>query len=96
MIVVRIELHRARQGGVIEIGKMLIGNVGGTSTHGDYEVKVLRRNEQELEDVPVEFEEWKAPTTRMGEVRAFPRLSYNVWRLVARALLSAFPEESKR
>lgn len=23
----------------------------------------------------------------------YPRLSYNVWRLVARALLSAFPEE---
>jgi len=30
---------------------------------------------------------------REGSVKDYPRLSYNVWRLVIRALLSAFPEE---
>lgn len=30
---------------------------------------------------------------RKGEVHAYPRLAYNIWRLVMRALRSAFPEE---
>ena len=31
--------------------------------------------------------------TRRGAVTGYPRLAYNVWRLIARACLSAFPEE---
>lgn len=30
---------------------------------------------------------------RTGRVENFPRQSYSIWRLVFRALLSAFPEE---
>jgi len=92
MIVVRIELHSAITGNVTEIGVMRIGNVGGTCERGDYEVRVQKRAEREL-IVGADFEGWDKPTTRTGEVKNYPRLSYNVWRLVLRALRSAFPEE---
>ena len=35
----------------------------------------------------------KDKVQREGEVRDYPRQSYSVWRLVQRALRSAFPEE---
>lgn len=92
MIVVRIELHSANTGEVTEIGVMRIANVGGNHKHGDYEVRVQRRNERALPG-PADFEGWEAPLTRRGHVLHYPRLSYNVWRLVARALRAAFPEE---
>lgn len=95
MIVVRIELHAASTGRVKEIGVMRLANIGGDAERGDYEVRVQRREERELPGVPCDFESWDEPVTRTGAVKAFPRLSYNVWRLVARALLSAFPEEQK-
>jgi hypothetical protein len=72
---------------------MLIGNVGGTTHRGDYDVKVLRRNDRPVNADP-DFDAWDdAPVTREGTVKRYPRLSHNVWRLVVRALLSAFPEE---
>jgi len=89
VIVVKIELvsaiHPSRSR---ELGRMYIANEG-TSTDpniSDYTVGVCRKGET------------KAPwdggrMTRTGEVKAYPRLSYNVWRLVMRALKSAFPEE---
>jgi len=96
MILVRIELHSTNTGKVTEIGVMRIGNVGNNPdpSVGDYEVRVQRRNERPLPDVKADFEGWEKPTTRKGEVKNYPRLSYNVWRLVARALKSAFPEEA--
>lgn len=93
MIVVRIELHSAVTGKVKEIGVMRLGNVGGDANRGDYEVRVQRRAERDLPG-RAEFETWDEPTTRTGEVKNYPRLSYNVWRLILRALRSAFPEES--
>ncbi len=93
MIVVRIELHSAVTGKVTEIGKMLIANRGGNAHRGDYAARVLRRQEIAL-DLDAEFREWEQePFTREGTVFDYPRLSYNVWRLVSRALRSAFPEE---
>lgn len=96
MIVVRIELHSAATGVVTEIGRMLIGNVGGDFARRDYEVRVLRRKVRRL-DTPnaVRQREWdSAKVTRIGEVKAFPSPAYNIWRLVARALASTFPEEA--
>lgn len=93
LITVKIELwpwgdeKRAR-----EIGRMYIANVGGTVERGDYDVAVCRRGTMEVPQ-PVDPEGPKA--TRSGEVKNYPRLSYNVWRLIARALLSAFPEERR-
>lgn len=90
MIVVKIELHSAVTGGVQEIGRMLIANDGsGEGGRGNYDVKVLRRGVDVLRRL-----DWqRAPTTRTGRVEGFPRHSYNVWRLISRALRSAFPEE---
>jgi len=99
MIVVKVELHGAMSGRVTELGRMLIGNMGdATGSRGDYEARVLRRRAThlgkvgEVGDSP--FIQWKdAPVTRTGEVKNYPRLSYNIWRLVLRALRSSFPEE---
>jgi hypothetical protein len=37
--------------------------------------------------------EYQPKAARVGEVLDYPRLSYNVWRLVCRAVRSCFPEE---
>lgn len=100
MLVVKIELHSAVTGKVSTIGKMIIGNMGtGTEARGDYRVAVGKKPTardklgglrwQGLDQI------WLHPL-REGEVKDYPRLSYNVWRLVIRALLSAFPEEKNR
>lgn len=90
MLVVKIELHSARTGEKKTLGKMIIANVGGTRERGDYRVAVgHKRNADDLRKI------WSKPI-REGEVKSYPRMSYNVWRLVARALLSAFPEEKPK
>ena len=83
MIVVKVELHSAITGEVSEIGRTYIHNTGeGTSERGDYSVNVCRKGSRNFYNA-----------ARRGEVLDYPRLSYNVWRLVSRALRSAFPEE---
>lgn len=96
MIVVRIELHSAVTGRVKEIGRMYIGldQVHQDGKRGDYDVKVLRRRDQLIGALPL-LRDWNvAKVMRGGRVENYPRKSYNVWRLVARALKSAFPEEA--
>jgi hypothetical protein len=95
MIVVKIELwpggnenHPLKA----EIGRMYIANVGGTHDRGDYSVAVCRRSSTH---VPLPLCGPGGPKAiRTGEVLNYPRLAYNVWRLIARALKSAFPEEA--
>lgn len=90
MLVLKLELHSARTGEVKEIGRTIIANAGsGTSKRGDYTVKVGKKS-KEFSNTKV----WRKPL-RTGEVKNYPRLSHNVWRLVIRSLLSAFPEEKK-
>jgi hypothetical protein len=88
MLVVRIELHSARTGKVTEIGRTYISNV--TGVHGsklsDYRVRVCRKKSLAFTNNPL----------RWGEVKGYPRLRLNVWKLVIRGLLSAFPDELKR
>lgn len=98
MLVVKIELwphgveKKAR-----EIGRMFIALSNLRGRRGDYKVAVNRRGTTEcpwphgtdLREIP------RARPVRTGEVRDYPRVSYNVWRLVLRALLSAFPEERR-
>lgn len=84
MLIVKVELHSAVTGQVQELGRAHICNVSGGGRRRDYEVRVLRRGRPHHSD-PV----------RMGEVKNYPALSYNVWRLVIRALLSCFPEEGR-
>jgi len=84
MIVVKIELwplgDKSRSK---EIGRMYVTNDGsGNVDRGNYTVAVCRRGSTE-----------RTKPTRTGSVSNYPRQSYNVWRLILRALKSAFPEE---
>lgn len=85
MLVLKLEMHSAITGEVREIGRTVIYNKGGSHERGEYGVAVCRRGSTDYHNKP----------TRVGEVLNYPRLSYNVWRLVIRSLLSAFPEETK-
>lgn len=66
-----------------ELGRMVICNDGTSQRYdrGDYAVSLGRRGE------PTSQQVLKAPL-RKGEVKNYPRLSYSVWVLVARALKS--------
>jgi len=96
MIVVKIELwpkgdaNRAK-----ELGRIYIANTGGLKTDkkGDYKVAVCRKGSTKC-PMPVNGKA-AIKAARLGEVKNFPRKSYSVWRLISRALLSAFPEENK-
>lgn len=106
MLTVKIELWpmgseaRAR-----EIGRMYIANDGTTSIadprFGDYRVAVCKRGTTEVPrevydpDDPDQaaYAKTKPKATRAARVRGYPRLAYNVWRLIARAVTGAFPEE---
>lgn len=88
MIVVKVELHSAVTGEVTEIGRTYIANDGtGTRERGNYKVKVCRKNSYN-------YSGWNSvKAAREGEVKDYPRLTYNMWRLIIRALKGAFPEE---
>jgi hypothetical protein len=88
MLVVKVELHSARTGKVTLLGKMVIAlsGVPEDPRRGHYDVWVSRKA-----NVNKPFNQHKP--LRTGEVLNYPRHSYNVWRLVSRALRSAFPEE---
>lgn len=81
MIIVTIELLSALDGRKEELGRMHICNRGDSKSYkrGNYNVEVFRKGTRQV--------------LRTGAVEDYPRLSYNVWRLICRALKSAFPEE---
>lgn len=93
MIVVKVEMWpKGDESRAREIGRTYIFNAGGTLTSGNYEVRVSRRAKVfKHEPRKVLSGEGFA---RTGCVQNYPRLSYNIWRLVIRALKSAFPEEA--
>mgnify|MGYP001597954869 CR=1 FL=1 len=92
MIRVTIELVSAISGRTSEIGRMYITNDGtGDSDVGDYDVGVCRRG---TTAIPAECG-GIATSARGGRVLSYPRRAYNVWRLISRAVMSAFPEERK-
>lgn len=98
MIVVKLEIWPGgSEGRAREIGRTYIANVGGSSQRGDYQAAVCRRGTSR---VPAEIstasghDPGDAPAdTRSGQVHDYPRQSYNVWRLISRALRACFPEE---
>lgn len=90
MLVVKIEMWpRGQEDRSFEIGRTYIWNKGGNDKRGDYNVAVKRKGDFERKDGYLPSK----GAMRSGEVINYPRLSYNVWRLVLRALKSAFPEE---
>lgn len=92
MLIVTIELQSANTGKTSLLGRMLIWNRGDQpkqSKRGNYGVAVLRKGSE------IPMGNFVPIAVRRGEVLDYPRSSYNVWRLVLRALRSAFPEETK-
>ena len=73
-----------------EIGRTYIANAGGHITRGDYQVAVCRRGSTA---VPKPIDPDGPAPTRQAQVKNYPRLAYNPWRLFARAIVAAFPEE---
>lgn len=94
MLVVKIEMWPGGDGRKArEIGRTYIANRGGTDERGDYEAAVCRRGTTQIP------QDWTCchldpKATRTGWVEDYPRLSYNVWRLIIRSLRACFPEES--
>lgn len=90
MLVVKIELHSVITGQVKEIGRAFIWNTGyGTHDRGEYSGYVCRKGSFDWPKLDQEKKQGEREIT----VTDYPRLSYNVWRLIIRALKSAFPEE---
>lgn len=85
MIIVKVELWSAVDGEKTELARMIIDNVGGDLSHGDYRCRTLRgRSEEALDKAMVP----PLAVTREGEVHRHPRLREHVWNLVAKALRS--------
>lgn len=99
MIRVTIELLSAITGKTSRLGMMFIANDGtGTNERGNYIAAVCRKGS----DVPSrelyagDPDGTRYPkAARAGTVKDYPRLAYNVWRLIARACVATFPEEAK-
>ena len=85
MIVVKIELwplgfkKNARVLGEMHLTNDVLTTMN-NKDRGGYKVEVFRKNSKKIQ--------------RNGVVENFPRKSYNIWRLISRAILSAFPEEN--
>lgn len=93
MIRIRVEMcphGDERPEAVREIGRAYIANVGGNAVRGDYKVAVCRRGSTA---VPAPIDPVGPKATRSGSVRGYPRLAYNMWRLIHRAILACFAEE---
>lgn len=85
MIVVDIDLRSAVTGKRSNLGTMVIDNVGGTSSRGDYKCRMYRKGERDRHNG-----DWamvnNAKPTREGEVLGHARLAEPVQNLVAKAL----------
>lgn len=91
MIVVKVEMWpHGDEAKKREIGRTYIYNAGGGLKRGNYEARVCRKGKTayKLEDLRS-----GKGFTRTGRVENYPRLSYNIWRLVIQALRACFPEE---
>jgi len=93
MIVVKLEMWPGGDGSrAREIGRTYIYRNGGAfPSRGDYEIRVCRRGHFRVKDA-ASFVSGEG-FTRTARIENFPRLSYNVWRLILRCLKAAFPEE---
>ena len=89
MIVLKLEMWpRGDETKMYPLGMTVICNVGGHYNRHNYNVFVGRKKKTTFDSKDV----IESPIRR-GFVHRYPHMSYNVWRLVIRALKSAFPEE---
>lgn len=84
MIIVKVELHSAISGEVTELARMMIDNVGGTHSTGNYRCRTFRGRDEAALDAAMIANR----TTREGKVEGHRRLSLHVWHLVQKALSS--------
>lgn len=92
MIVVKVEMWPGGdESKRYELGRTYIYNDGGgTGKRGNYEVRVCRKGSFTPDARKIVSGKG---FTRTGRVDNWPRKSYNIWRLILRCLMSAFPEE---
>ncbi len=87
---IRVTVELITPGCVKVLGKMFLCNDGGSKTaeRSNYNVFVGRKT-----DVGRGAAHIIEKPLRQGRVENYPRLSYNMWRLIVRGLLACFPEE---
>lgn len=81
MIVVRVELHSAITHQITELARMDICNEGGTGTHGDYGVYVMRGRDRETLA--------KRTVLKTAKILNHARRAEHVWNLVTKALVAS-------
>lgn len=84
MIVVKVELWSAITGEKQELARMIIDNIGGSATKGDYRTRTLRGRDEAalskaMNNIPM-------AVTREGRITGHARLKEHVWNLVGKAL----------
>ena len=95
MIVVKVELWSyGNPDRCEELGRMYIANDGTSKDReiGNYLAAVCRKG---TTAVPQPVSPNGMEPTRSGEVKDYPRLRYNVWRLITKCLKKCFPEEDQ-
>lgn len=85
MIVCEVKLHSAIDGRTEDLGTLVIDNIGGTRTRGDYRCRMYRKGDAERVGgvrrlIPL------AKPSREGRVLGHARLAEPVHSLVAKAL----------
>lgn len=86
MIIIKVELWSAVDGSQEELARMVIDNVGGTQTRGNYRARTLIGRSKEALDRALKGKPMKVQ--REGAVIGHARLKEHVWNLVAKALLN--------
>ncbi|WP_299085139.1 hypothetical protein [uncultured Paraglaciecola sp.] len=94
MIVVEVKLHSAVTNTVTTLGRAIIANDGtGGGARRNYDAMIAKKVDAQKEPTTANLGKIWAKPLRRGRVEDYPAPSYNMWRLVIRALKSAFPEE---
>src|SRR5690606_29787898 len=87
MIIVRVELWSAISGEKTELARMVVDNVGGNRTKGNYRCRTLRgRSADQLDRSQATVNVNAGSVTRGAIVRDHLREKLHVWHLVAKAL----------
>lgn len=92
MIVIKLEMWpKGDESKAYTLGRTYLWNDGtGGIKRRNYEVAVRRKGQEVLRV----GQHPRDGALRQGTVRDYPAPSYNIWRLVIRALKDAFPEET--
>ena len=85
MIVVKVELWSAIDGSKEELARMVIDNIGGTHTRGNYRTRALIGRTREALDRAMQT---SMRVQRESRVIGHARLKEHVWNLVAKGLLN--------